>query len=107
MATQLNSKGYVSLDFQLSPDSKLLEVPFLVTNTVEVEIPIIGYNVIKHLCQDTDDISLTSKLQYALPKSKASLAGTIATILLNDQEIIGSVRTGKQNVLVPKMVLLL
>lgn len=95
-------EGYVSLDFQLSPDSKLLEVPFLVTNTVEVERPIIGYNVIKHLGQETDDMSLTSKLQYALPKSKASLAGTIATILLNDQEIIGSVRTGKQNVLVPK-----
>lgn len=40
-------EGYVALDFQLSPDSKILEVPFLVTNTVEVERPIIGYNVIK------------------------------------------------------------
>ena len=35
-------EGYVVLDFQLSSDSKILEVPFLVTNTVEVERPIIG-----------------------------------------------------------------
>ena len=97
-------EGYVELDFQLSLDSKILEVPFLVTNTVEVERPIIGYNVIKHLGQKTDEISLTTKLQYALPKGKASLADTIATILLNDHEIIGSVRTGKQNVLIPKGV---
>ena len=32
------------------------------------------------------------------------MADTIAAILLNDHKIIGSVRTGKQNVLVPNAV---
>ena len=95
-------EGYVALDFKLSPGSQCLEVPFLVTKTVEVDIPIIGYNVIKHIGQSTGDINLTNYLQYALPKSKSSLAGNIASILINEQEIIGSVKLGKQNVVIPK-----
>ena len=67
-----------------------------------MERPIVGFNVIKHLGHGSDCKGLSNKLHLALPGSKTSYAGTVATILLNDQETIGSVKTGKQNIIVPK-----
>lgn len=99
---RMNFEGWVELNLQLTPNSEILQVPFFVTETVEIERPIIGYNVIKHLGQVSDSKGLSSTLQSALPRTKTRYAETVATILLNDQEIIGSVKTGKQNIIVPK-----
>ena len=93
-------EGCVHLDLKVGVDS--IQVPFLVTN-LEMEMPILGFNVISHIrdnCQEQNDF--TKFLINVLPCSDEKMAESVSSILAEDMVSMGQVKSGKQNLFIPK-----
>ena len=100
-------KGWLPLTFQLlkgQVDAKL-NVPFLVTDSEGVDVPIIGYNVIEHYLKGgSSNIKANIKIiQSGLPTLKQeTLTALVNFIGKEKDDELGQVSLGRQRLRVPK-----
>ena len=97
----IDFEGWVPISFQL--ESEKLIVPFLVTSVCVLERPIIGYNVIKELYGKFEDTHLFSRcLSTALPNKTKECYSAVISVIKEDNDLIGMVKSGKTHTVVAK-----
>ena len=88
-------KGWVDLSVGVE-GGEMLNVPFLVT-PVQMERPIVGYNVIAQLLKDSP-----SNAGFIFPgKDKRTCGAVLSALQQETGGDIGVVKTGKQNIILP------
>ena len=94
--------GYQYL-LQLKSGSKKLSVPFLVTDICELERPSIGYNVIKEFNEKFSDSQMfINSLSSALPNKTKECLSAIISIIEEENDLIGVVKSGKTHTVIPE-----
>ena len=91
--------GWVELEFDLASCGKLI-VPFLVVND-DIEMPIIGFNVISEVTKMKSLFRLEDILCSALNVSEEKAAAVINLLTNVEDESLALVRSCKQNVKIP------
>ena len=104
--SHLDYLGYVEIVFKMSDNAEPLMVPFLVTEE-EVEIPLVGYNVIEEVAKhEKDKLALIGMIESSMGKSKKKAEALVNLIQkkanCDEPDCLGGVKTGNKDVVIPK-----
>ena len=91
---ELVHTGWIDMNVSIKSDKQGVSVPFLVTK-VELDKPILGFNVIREFMNDTD-------VHYIFPSHDNETINQVMRVLRVEQvDDIGKVKVGKQKVVIP------
>ena len=95
--------GWVELKFQVAPNSEVFEVPFLVVDGDD-KVPLIGFNVIEEYVKNDSSPTSVERLVTTFPAASQSKVEALVSLIqdASSDNDVGTVRTSKHNVVVPK-----
>ena len=93
-------EGYAILDLKLNGSPEAIKVPFLITKC-RLKEPIIGFNVIKTICTDSNFQGVQPCISTSFNVSELTASAVITMMQEEDDDVISCVRTLKQGARIP------